>query len=384
MRQLIGRVKSNLAGGVVGLANVGKSTFFQAITNTTLGVPANYPFATIDPETAKVQIPSPRLEKLAELYKPDTVVPATLSVVDIAGLVRGAASGQGLGNAFLSHIRAVDGLFQMVRCFDDADITHVENSVDPIRDAGIIHDELVLKDMEFVQTAVDQAKKGMNNPKGLQERKELLDTAQRAAEILDSGKRVDTKQDWTDKQIDHLRQLSLLTTKPSVFVANISEEDWCFGGYESVVEELENWTKAHSPGDLVLPVSVNFESRMSQADPEDALAEMQELGVQSGLPAAIHALRSALGLQSYFTAGPKEVHEWTIRVGTKAPGAAGAIHTDLEKTFINASVIKFDDMVKYNGDEGAVKKAGKIHREGKDYVVDDGDIIQFNAGAAKK
>ncbi|PRT55289.1 Obg-like ATPase 1 [Wickerhamiella sorbophila] len=384
-RQIIGRAKTNLSAGIVGLANVGKSTFFQAVSKTALGNPANYPFATIEPEESVVVVPSERLLTLKNLYNPRSVVPATLQLVDIAGLVKGASQGSGLGNAFLSHIRATDGLFQMVRAFDDSDIVHIEKSVDPVRDAQIIHDELVLKDMEFVQSAIDTTVKALKNPMNLKEKKEFLSTAEEVMEILESGKRAATKDNWTDLQLGHLRTLSLITTKPNVFIANISEEDYCFGDSESAVNDLVEWVKTHSPGDKVIPLSVNFEHRRSLMSPEEILKENEELGdIPSAIPAAISAMRSELGLHSFFTAGTDEVREWTIRVGTTAPQAAGAIHTDLEKTFIVANVTKLNDLVKYSADEAQIKRAGKLLSKGKDYVVEDGDIIHFRSGASKK
>lgn len=384
-RQIIGRAKSNLSAGIVGLANVGKSTFFQAVTKSAAGNPANYPFATIDPEEATVVVPSPRLTELREIFKPKSTIPATLQLVDIAGLVKGAASGSGLGNAFLSHIRAVDGLFQMVRAFDDSDIIHIEKSVDPVRDAQIIHDELVLKDMEFVQSAIDSTLKSLKNPINGKEKKEYLETAEIAMKILEAGKRVGTKNDWTDRQVDHLRTLSLITTKPNVFIANISEEDYCFGESDKSLAELERWVQEHSPGDRVVPFSVNFEHRRSLMSPAEIAEEDEELGViPSAIPNAISAMRGELGLHSFFTAGADEVREWTVRMDATAPQAAGAIHTDLEKTFIVANVTKYADVIKYSGDETAIKRAGKLLSKGKDYVVEDGDVIHFRSGASKK
>ena len=382
--QLIGRAKTNLSAGIVGLANVGKSTFFQAVSKSSLGNPANYPFATIDPEEAQVVVPSARLEQLAKIYKPNKVIPANLQVVDIAGLVKGAASGSGLGNAFLSHIRATDGLFQMVRAFDDSDIIHVEKSVDPVRDAQIIHDELVLKDMEFVQSAIDQTVKSLKNPVNAQEKKEYLATCEESMKILESGKRLLTKTDWSDKQIEHLRALSAITTKPNVFIANISEEDYCMGDKEQAVSALKEWVAAYCPGDPVIPVSVNFESRRSLMSSDEIAAENEKLGpVESAIPEAIAEMRSRLGLHSYFTCGQQEVREWTIRKDATAPQAAGAIHTDLEKTFIVANIIKFDDAISFAGDEAAIKKAGRLLSKGKDYIVETGDVIRFRAGAGK-
>lgn len=388
---MFSRSKTNLSGGVVGLANVGKSTFFQAITRSTLGNPANFPFATIDPEEAKVVVPSSRLAQLAELYKPKSVVPASFDVVDIAGLVRGAAKGNGLGNAFLANIRAVDGLFQMVRAFDDEDVVHVENSIDSVRDAQIIHDELVLKDMEFVIKAIEATErklKSINNQSTIGiECHEMLDACQKAMVALDAGKRVDTLSTLDSKSsIDCIRQLNLLTAKPTVFVANISEEDWCFGDPEEIVKDLKNWAAQYQPRSVVIPLSVNFESRLSKLDKKEVDAELAELGnhVSSNLPAVIIALRHMLGLQSFFTVGTDEVREWTIKTGTTAPQAASQIHEDLARTFVNAHITKFENCIASGGDEAALKRSGKIAVKGKDYVLEDGDIVQINAAGARR
>lgn len=385
------RSKTNLSGGIVGLANVGKSTFFQAITKSKLGNAANFPFATIEPEEAKVVVPSPRLTNLANLYQPKSVVPASFNVVDIAGLVRGASQGDGLGNAFLANIRAVDGIFQMVRAFDDEDIVHIENSVDAVRDAQIINDELVLKDMEFVMKATEQAERKMRStpsasPAGL-EIQQMLSVCERAMSALDVGKRVDQAGNWSvEKDAKFLRQLNLLTMKPTVYIANISEEDWCSGDPTEIIKPLQNWVKENNPTSEVIPLSVNFESRLSQLSDEEVNAELQELGgnITSNLPAIITSLRSQLGLRSFFTAGPDEVREWTVKAGSTAPEAASVIHEDLSKTFITAQVVKYDDCIEYNGDEAALKKAGKIATKGKDYVVEDGDIIEIRAAGARR
>jgi len=388
---MFGRAKTNLSGGIVGLANVGKSTFFQAITRSSLGHPANFPFATIEPEEAKVAVPSTRLAKLVDWYKPASVVPASFNIVDIAGLVRGAASGEGLGNAFLANIRAVDGLFQMVRAFDDEDIVHVENSVDPVRDAQIIHDELVLKDMEFVLKALEQSQRRVKtmpaqSPQRI-ETNEMAAVCDLAMKALDAGKRVDSLPDWNPNlHAKYLRQLNLLTTKPSVYVANISEEDWVFGNPDEVVADLRRWAAEAQPGAAVVPLSVNFESRLAQLSDEEARAELAELGegIGSNLPDIVLALRQSLGLQSFFTAGTDEVREWTIRRGTTAPQAAAQIHADLAKTFITAQVTKFSDVLAHSPDEAVLRKLGKIATKGKDYVMEDGDIVTFRAGAAKR
>lgn len=379
---MLTRAKTNLSAGVVGLANVGKSTLFQALAQTQAGNPANYPFATIDPEEARVKVPSPRLDELAAIYRQKSIVNSYFTIFDIAGLVKGAAQGHGLGNAFLAHIRAVDGLLQMVRVFEDPEIIHTEAQVDPIRDAQTLSDELILKDMEFVQTAMEKvqrkAKSGITK-----EMQDLLKTCGAAAELLDHGKPVGSST-WSPDQAVHLRTLGLLTTKPSVFVANISEEDYCFSNVDAITEDLRKWVASNYPGSEVLPLSPPLELRLVKLSPEERAAELQELGVGSSIPLLIQKIRGALGLQSFFTAGSDEVREWTIKTGSTAPEAAGVIHQDLEKTFITANVTKFHDVVEYGGDEASIKRAGKILTKGKDYVVEDGDVIHFRAASARK
>lgn len=388
---MFSRSKTSLSGGVVGLANVGKSTFFQAITRSTLGNPANFPFATIEPEEAKVVVPSPRLAQLAEIFNPESIVPTSFNVVDIAGLVRGAAKGNGLGNAFLANIRAVDGIFQIVRAFDDENVIHVENGVDPVRDAQIIHDEFVLKDMEFVMKAMEVTERKLKsiNSQSLIgiECREMLNTCQKIMAALDAGKRVDTISLLdSEASINCIRQLNLLTAKPTVFVANISEEDWCFGDPQENVKDLIKWAKEFQPQSVVIPLSVNFESRLSKLDKIEADVELSELGhhVSSNLPAVIIALRQILGLQSFFTVGADEVREWTIKTGTTATQAASQIHEDLARTFVNAHITKFKDCIALGGDEASLKRSGKISIKGKNYILEDGDIVQINAAGAKR
>lgn len=379
---MLTRAKTNLSAGVVGLANVGKSTLFQALAQTQAGNPANYPFATIDPEEARVRVPSPRLDRLTDIYRPKSVVSSWFTIFDIAGLVRGAASGDGLGNAFLAHIRAVDGLFQMVRLFEDPEIIHTETCVDPIRDAQILSDELVLKDMEFVQTAVEKSERKARA--GItKEIADMLKTCETAANVLDQGKPVSSVK-WTQDQARQLRTLGLLTTKPSVFIANISEEDYCFENTDELTRELRNWVDSTYPGSEVIPVSPPLELRLVRLEPMERAKELEELGVESSLPKLIQEMRKTLGLQAFFTTGSDEVREWTIKAGTTAPEAAGVIHQDLEKSFITANVTKFADAVAYAGDMASIKRAGKLLSKGKDYIVEDGDVVHFRAASARK
>lgn len=388
LRLALGRPSNNLKGGIVGLANVGKSTFFQAITKSELGTPANFPFATIDPEKARVVVPSPRFDQLCEIYKPRSKVPADLTVFDIAGLVKGAANGDGLGNAFLSHIRAVDGLFQVVRAFHDPEITHIEGSVNAVRDLDIILDELKLKDMEFAESFIEQTRKKMKRGLGPSERKAFdleLEIGSKVLKWLEDGNRIASKQ-WTPEEEEIINSMSLLTAKPCVYIANVGEEDYAFGDglLDSTIKAIQNWIDKNSPGDPLVQVAVNLEHRLASLPGDQAQAEMEELGIESALPQAIKELRRRLGLISYFTCGPDEVREWTVRDGATASEAAGVIHNDLQKTFILANVTSYSDAIAYQGDETQLKSQGKVAQRGKDYTVQDGEIMYFKAGAGKR
>ncbi|CEN62282.1 Putative GTP-binding protein [Aspergillus calidoustus] len=381
---LLGRPGNNLKSGIVGLANVGKSTLFQAITKSNLGNPANFPYATIDPEEAKVIVPDERFDWLCQHYKPKSQVPANLTIYDIAGLTRGASTGAGLGNAFLSHIRAVDAIFQVVRCFDDAEIIHVEGDVDPVRDLVIISEELRIKDIEFVEKALENLQKQTRRGGQSLEMKKLREeeaTVTKVLEYLRSGKDV-RHGDWNPKEVEVINPLFLLTAKPVVFLVNLSEKDYVRQKNKYIPKVME-WIKTNSPGDTILPISASFEERLTQFESEaEAAEECKKLGTESGLPKAIIKMRQALNLASFFTTGADEVRQWTIRKGTKAPAAAGVIHTDFEKTFIQVIVYNYNTL-KELGDEAAVKAGGKVMTKGKDYVVEDGDILLIKAGAAR-
>lgn len=380
----LGRPGNNLKSGIVGLANVGKSTFFQAITRCPLGNPANYPFATIDPEEARVIVPSPRFDKLCEMYKPASEVPAFLTIYDIAGLTRGAHAGEGLGNAFLSNIRAVDAIYQVVRCFDDAEIIHIEGDVNPVRDLQIINDELRLKDIEFskkYRENVEKTAKRGGQSMEVKKAKDELDMIDKIIEHLESGKRVHNGI-WSPKEVELINSMLLLTAKPSIYLVNLSERDYIRKKNKHLLG-IKQWVDENSPGDLIIPISVSLEERLSHMETdEERAAELEKLGTQSALNKIIITMRQALGLISFFTSGPDEVREWTIREGTKAPAAAGVIHGDLQKTFILAQVQRYEDLVEC-GDEAAVKAAGKLMQKGKEYVVEDGDVIYFRAAAGK-
>jgi len=381
---LLGRPGNSLKSGIVGLANVGKSTLFQSITKCTLGNPANFPYATIDPEESRVLVPDERYDWLCQHYKPKSEVPAHLTIYDIAGLTRGSSTGAGLGNAFLSHIRAVDAIFEVVRCFDDAEITHVEGDVDPVRDLDIIKGELIAKDIEFTEKAKEAIGKLTRRGGQSLEMKKLKEeeaTIEKILQWLKDGKEV-RKGDWTPKEVEAINTLFLLTAKPVVYLINLSEKDF-IRQKNKYLPKVMGWLKEHAEGDPVLPISIAFEERLTlMADDAAAEEECKKLGVKSALPKIIVTMRQALNLASFFTTGTDEVRQWTIRKGTKAPQAAGVIHTDFEKTFIQAIVYNFA-VLKETGDEAGVKAAGKILTKGKDYVVEDGDILLIKAGAAK-
>jgi len=380
----LGRPGNNLKSGIVGLANVGKSTLFQAITKSNLGNPANFPYATIEPEEARVIVPDERFDWLVEKYKPKSVVPANLTVYDIAGLTRGSSTGAGLGNSFLSHIRAVDAIFQVVRCFDDAEIIHIEGDVNPTRDLDIISEELRLKDIEFVEKALEaQKKKTRSGGNSLEHKKQMQEqqTIENILAHLNAGKDV-RKGNWGPKEIEVINPLFLLTAKPVVYLVNLSEKDF-IRKKNKHLPKIAEWVKEHAAGDPIIPISVSYEERLTQFETEEAAKEeMKKVGADSVLPKLISQMRKTLQLGSFFTTGTDEVRQWTIRTNTKAPAAAGVIHTDFEKTFIQAIVYNFN-VLKELGDESEVKAKGKMMTKGKDYIVEDGDILLIKAGAAK-
>ncbi|KAI4125834.1 MAG: hypothetical protein LQ347_005215 [Umbilicaria vellea] len=381
---LLGRPGNSLKSGIVGLANVGKSTLFQAITKCSLGNPANFPFATIDPEEARVIVPDARYDWLCEHYKPKSRIPANLTVYDIAGLTRGASTGAGLGNAFLSHIRAVDAIFQVVRCFDDAEIIHVEGDVDPVRDLTIISEELRIKDIEFVEKALEALNKQTRRGGQSLEMKKLKEeeaTVEKILAWLKDGKDV-RKNSWASKEVEIINPLFLLTAKPVVYLVNLSEKDY-IRQKNKHLPKIAEWIKEYASGDPIIPLSVSFEERLTRFETEaEAEEECKKLGTKSALPKIITTMRQMMNLGSFFTTGTDEVRQWTLRNGTKAPQAAGVIHTDFEKTFIQCIVFNYN-VLKELGDEASVKAAGKVLTKGKDYIVEDGDIILIKAGAAK-
>lgn len=382
-RILLGRPGNNLKTGIVGLANVGKSSLFNALTKAYLSAAENFPFCTINPEESKVIVPSSRFENLCDLYKPKSEVPAFLTITDIAGLVRGAASGEGLGNEFLSHIRAVDALFQVVRCFDDADIIHIEGDVNPARDLDIVANELSLKDIEFAEKhleGVHKITRRGGQSLEVKQKKEEAELVERIIQMLKDGKRI-YNQSWSPKEIEIINSMLLLTAKPSVYLVNLSEKDYIRKKNKHLIK-IKEWVDKNSPGDLIIPFSVALEERFAPLTGDELKAEEEAAGATTAFPKMIIHMRKKMDLISFFTSGADEVREWTIREGTKAPAAAGVIHNDLQKTFILAEITKYADIEEYK-DEKAVKAAGKLHTKGKDYVMEDGDIVYFRAAAGK-
>jgi len=379
-KPIVGRLGTNLKMGVVGLPNVGKSTFFNILTKLQAAA-ENFPFCTIDPNEGRVPVPDTRFDYLCEKYKPASKVPAFLNVVDIAGLVQGANEGKGLGNAFLSHIKACDGIFHMVRIFDDEDIVHVEGNVDPIRDIQIINDELRLKDLEYIQKVHDDVEKKVTraNDKTLKHDYEVL---HKVLDMLNVEKKWIRYHDWNDKDIEVLNKHLLLTSKPVVYLLNMSETEY-IKRKNKWLPKIKQWVDENDPGATVIPYSAMFELKLQEMNSdEERKAYLEEVKAPSQMEKIITTGYKSLQLCYFFTAGEDEVKCWTIQVGTKAPQAAGRIHTDFEKGFIMAEVMKFEDF-KEQGSESAVKAAGKYRQQGKAYVVEDGDIIlfKFNAGA---
>lgn len=355
--------------GIVGLPNVGKSTVFNALTKAGAQV-ANYPFCTIDPNVGVVPVPDIRLQKLAEMYKPDKMTPTTVEFVDIAGLVKGASTGEGLGNQFLGHIKEVDAILNVVRCFEDSNVVHVSGSVDPVRDIEVIQTELCLKDLETVNNRVRKLEK--NVKAGDKEAKANAAVVEKAIQLLEAGKPI-RKGIWNHEELPFLRELQLITQKPVLYGANVIESDLPKGG--PLVDRVRSIAEAD--GSKVVVICGKVEAEVAELSEEEAKVYLKEFGLtESGLHQLIRLSYQLLGLVTFLTAGEKEVRAWTVHQGATAPQAAGVIHSDFERGFIRAEVMRYDDLIQY-GSQQAVKEKGLYRLEGKEYVVQDGDVIYF-------
>jgi len=382
-KPLIGRVGTNLRVGIVGVPNVGKSTFFNVLTKS--AAPAeNFPFCTIDPNENRVPVPDARFDFLVDYHKPASKVPAYLNVVDIAGLVKGAAEGQGLGNAFLSHIAACDAIFHLCRVFDDAEVIHVEGEVDPVRDLDIISEELRLKDEENLNKLLEKMERTVirANDKKL---KPEYDTLVKVKGVICDEKKHIRFSDWSAHDIEVLNKYLFLTSKPVIYLVNLSEKDFIRKKNKWLIK-INEWVDKNDSGASIIPFSGAYEQKLAEFEQEaERKAHIEENKCESVLDKIIVTGYKALQLEYFFTAGEDEVKAWTIQKGTKAPQAAGRIHTDFEKGFIMAEVMHYPDF-KEEGTEAACKAAGKYRQQGRNYLVEDGDIIffKFNAGAGLK
>ena len=354
--------------GIVGLPNVGKSTLFNALTKAGIGA-ENFPFCTIEPNTGIVPIPDQRQDKISAIVNPEKQIPTSMEFVDIAGLVAGASKGEGLGNQFLANIRETDAIAHVVRCFDDENVIHVEGQINPADDIAVINTELALADLESAEKALQRsAKAAKGNDK---DAKALVVVLEKIIPHLNEAQPLRSL-GLTDNELSVLKQLNPLTIKPTMYIANVDEDGFENNPYLDAVKEI-----AAQEGAIVVPICNKLEAEVSELEDDEKMEFLEELGMEEpGLNRVIRAGYSLLGLQTYFTAGPKEVRAWTIPIGATAPNAAGKIHTDFEKGFIRAEVVAYDDYIAGNGEQGA-KEAGKWRLEGKDYIVQDGDLIHF-------
>ena len=356
--------------GIVGLPNVGKSTMFNAITNAGAEC-ANYPFCTIEPNIGVVPVPDDRLEILSKMYNSKKITHAIIEFVDIAGLVKGASKGEGLGNKFLSHIREVDSIVEVVRCFEDPNIVHVDGSIDPKRDIETINLELIFADMETIDKKIENTKKKLKADKKYQQE---LDLFEKIKNTLENGKSVRTMS-FTEEEQDLLKDTYLLTAKPILYIANVSEEQLSDGINDKYVMQVANYAKEE--GAEVIPLCVKIEEELASLEKDDKVEMLEALGLkESGLDKVIKASYDLLGLMSFLTAGEQEVRAWTIKKGTKAPQAAGKIHSDIERGFIRAEIVSYDDLIR-EGNMNAAKEKGLVRSEGKDYIMQEGDIVLF-------
>lgn len=366
-----------LKAGIVGLPNVGKSTLFNAITKKNI-LAANYPFATIDPNVGVVTVPDARLDFLEDLYKPKSLVPTAYEFIDIAGLVKGASQGEGLGNKFLSHIREVDAIVEVVRCFDDKDITHVEGGIDPIRDIEIINVELILADLEVLNNRINKLGKKVTMTK---DKNELLEIGALQKCITNLEQNIPLRLvEFDENELNVLKNFSLITLKPMIYAANVSEDDIALGK-NAYTEKVSEYAAREHAGVIVMCAKI--EAELADMPDEDKKLFMEDLGINnSGLDKLIFATYDLLGLATFFTAGEDECRAWTFRKGMKAPQCAGIIHTDFEKGFIKAEVMSYEDLKEYRS-EIKVKEAGKVRLEGKEYLMQDGDIVYFRFNVSK-